>query len=78
MIKFFKQPHIIKITTIIITIVLCFNFLPSKVYAYPEKHNIENSRSKKENTKIIFKSTVPDMLNFMCKMVIIIILISLK
>lgn len=51
MIKFFKQPHIIKITTIIITIVLCFNFLPSKVYAYPEKHNIENSRSKKENTK---------------------------
>lgn len=55
MIKFFKQPHIIKITTIIITIVLCFNFLPSKVYAYPEKHNIENSRSKKrKHKKIIF------------------------
>ncbi len=49
--KFFKQPYIIKITIIIITIVLCFNFLPSKVYAYPGKYNIENNHSQKENLK---------------------------
>ena len=54
MIKFFKQPHIIKITTIIITIVLCFNFLPSKVYAYPESIILKTAVPKKKTQKIIF------------------------
>lgn len=49
--KFFKQLDIIKFITIIITAVLCFNFLPSKVYAYSGKHNIENNSFQKENVK---------------------------
>lgn len=48
--NFFKQPNIIKFTTIIITAALFFNFSPLVVYAYPIKHSIENNNLKKYNT----------------------------
>ena len=54
MIKFFKQPHIIKITTIIITIVLCFNFLPSKYMHIQKSIILKTAVPKKKTQKIIF------------------------
>lgn len=49
--KFSKKSGVIKITTIIITVILFFSFLPSLVYASSGKQIIENNSLKKENIK---------------------------